>query len=610
MRKRQKIDSLTSARRHLSPLPANIPRSRSNPNLKIQFKKSPKRLRSLSDERGEENQIESSRKSRRNLLSQDNSLGSRMRKRKRVEHSLRVTRTTDIIQEEEEDFESIVENQPNSERGMHKRRLRSRDVLDLDTGTEAEGEESEEELETQAEIEQAYQFNGDLSMTEHDRKLYSLSILENIPTNSQFLLLVDDFHLTTASAKQLARLLRSDLVKLYSAASSTSAEDLEDLTKELLINGIMEARPNFNSYEVEEPDASPRPFTSAEGSIEEEPQFRSKSSKSKNRTGRHSVEPTSSKGSRSGGLRTRGSSSSIGFVTEESDDELSIISTSPVFESGPRIRSTSLPGSNRMAVPRKSGGERRGRHGRSVTDGAVKGKGKSRVSYDPEDDDWESVLPEEDLETSDDPLAATESIHPVGRKRSMSPIAHRTRHSVAPIPVPNPNGRIDRAAKRKAAEKIFGSAQVRAEEMEEDVEEEEAVEESDLMEESTEYEEVEEEDGEMANMSMDSLTLSSSPILTRRTSTATVTRLSSPVVPLRKTRNSRVDPSDGDIESGADDLEEEEEDGLDLKNATEKSLLRIKRDDLVKLCEDRALDGEGTKKDLVFALLGWVSHSL
>ncbi|KAM0746890.1 kinase-like protein, partial [Meredithblackwellia eburnea MCA 4105] len=43
----------------------------------------------------------------------------------------------------------------------------------------------------------------------------------------------------------------------------------------------------------------------------------------------------------------------------------------------------------------------------------------------------------------------------------------------------------------------------------------------------------------------------------------------------------------------------------DLTTATKKNLLRRKRDDLVRLCEERALDGDGTKKELVHALLQW-----
>ncbi|KNF02071.1 TKL protein kinase [Puccinia striiformis f. sp. tritici PST-78] len=61
------------------------------------------------------------------------------------------------------------------------------------------------------------------------------------------------------------------------------------------------------------------------------------------------------------------------------------------------------------------------------------------------------------------------------------------------------------------------------------------------------------------------------------------------------------------------DSEEEEQEGdddddetlVDLSQATSKGLLRLKRDNLVKLCEEREIEAEGTKKDLVQHLLAW-----
>lgn len=50
-----------------------------------------------------------------------------------------------------------------------------------------------------------------------------------------------------------------------------------------------------------------------------------------------------------------------------------------------------------------------------------------------------------------------------------------------------------------------------------------------------------------------------------------------------------------------------DDDEVDLAHATTKSLLRCRRDDLIRLCEERSIIGEGTKKDLVHALLEWVS---
>ena len=46
---------------------------------------------------------------------------------------------------------------------------------------------------------------------------------------------------------------------------------------------------------------------------------------------------------------------------------------------------------------------------------------------------------------------------------------------------------------------------------------------------------------------------------------------------------------------------------LDWKNATQATLLRLRRDDLVKLCSTRSIVPLGTKPQLAQALLEWVS---
>ena len=55
------------------------------------------------------------------------------------------------------------------------------------------------------------------------------------------------------------------------------------------------------------------------------------------------------------------------------------------------------------------------------------------------------------------------------------------------------------------------------------------------------------------------------------------------------------------------DPEEAEDSAVDLAVATEKTLLRLRRDELVQLCADRELPVDGTKKELSQALLDWVS---
>jgi hypothetical protein len=56
----------------------------------------------------------------------------------------------------------------------------------------------------------------------------------------------------------------------------------------------------------------------------------------------------------------------------------------------------------------------------------------------------------------------------------------------------------------------------------------------------------------------------------------------------------------------SDDDDEEEEIDIDLAEATQTSLTRLLRDQLVKLCEARGLEVGGTKPQLAKSLLDWV----
>ncbi|KAH9981096.1 hypothetical protein BGW80DRAFT_1268370 [Lactifluus volemus] len=58
-------------------------------------------------------------------------------------------------------------------------------------------------------------------------------------------------------------------------------------------------------------------------------------------------------------------------------------------------------------------------------------------------------------------------------------------------------------------------------------------------------------------------------------------------------------------ESSHDEFTEEAMEDVDLTIATARSLVRLRRDDLVRLCESRDLDVEGTKPQLAEALLQW-----
>ncbi|KAK7467398.1 hypothetical protein VKT23_004454 [Stygiomarasmius scandens] len=62
---------------------------------------------------------------------------------------------------------------------------------------------------------------------------------------------------------------------------------------------------------------------------------------------------------------------------------------------------------------------------------------------------------------------------------------------------------------------------------------------------------------------------------------------------------------DGDGEGEADEEVMEDENDVDLTVATAKTLVRLRRDDLVRLCESRDLEPVGTKPQLAEALLQW-----
>ncbi|CAL1705317.1 unnamed protein product [Somion occarium] len=81
--------------------------------------------------------------------------------------------------------------------------------------------------------------------------------------------------------------------------------------------------------------------------------------------------------------------------------------------------------------------------------------------------------------------------------------------------------------------------------------------------------------------------------------------------------------AEGDTEESEDNVEEGEDirelsedrdelmnDDIDLSEATTKTLVRLRRDDLVRLCEARNLDASGTKPQLAEALLQWRDQHL
>ncbi|KAI0780459.1 hypothetical protein BD413DRAFT_463707 [Trametes elegans] len=59
------------------------------------------------------------------------------------------------------------------------------------------------------------------------------------------------------------------------------------------------------------------------------------------------------------------------------------------------------------------------------------------------------------------------------------------------------------------------------------------------------------------------------------------------------------------VDEDSEDVEEPMEDDVDLTVATAKTLVRLRRDDLVRLCETRDIEASGTKPQLAEALLQW-----
>ncbi|KAI0371665.1 kinase-like protein [Pilatotrama ljubarskyi] len=62
---------------------------------------------------------------------------------------------------------------------------------------------------------------------------------------------------------------------------------------------------------------------------------------------------------------------------------------------------------------------------------------------------------------------------------------------------------------------------------------------------------------------------------------------------------------DVDVDEEAEESDEPMEDDVDLTVATAKTLVRMRRDDLVRMCETRDIDATGTKSQLAEALLQW-----
>lgn len=74
-------------------------------------------------------------------------------------------------------------------------------------------------------------------------------------------------------------------------------------------------------------------------------------------------------------------------------------------------------------------------------------------------------------------------------------------------------------------------------------------------------------------------------------------------------QGSVIDHGEDDEEDEEEEEAQEHEDPIDLSTATKTSLLRLRRDALVQMCQERDLEETGTKADLATALLDWCAEN-
>ena len=457
MRKRQKREAVHDPNRtHLSPLPTNQTLPRARAAATTMQTASPKRLRSVSTE-FDENASHQSRKGKERAQTQP---VLRQRKRKRS-HALQLSSHGPSSDPNTSEDELISPNR------ILKRRLRSADTLHHDPGEEAEGEQSDSVSANN---------RPDVNMSDHEceplspttappHSPHSLLLIakeKKKPLITQlFSLLADEYNLGLATSRQLLRQKRSDLARLFCLATSTTLSDSEDLTKELLSAGIIEARESA-------PDASPRPFTSAEVSqAEEEIPPLSLLKKSKKPTTRHNLSPPPSNPAISSksvspntaslpATTTKGRSRSLslpGIAKLELSEHRNLRDRNgPV--AGPSGTTTGASGKKLRngKVASKTGAEKVDRRkGKMVTFNESNGS-KTGDNFTDSEESHEETVEESDQGTlSIQRSPTTVSIKSLRlTSKSPSPVAHRTRFAIViPPPLVRP-----RAAKKLAVERI------------------------------------------------------------------------------------------------------------------------------------------------------------
>ncbi|GAA5995946.1 hypothetical protein JCM5350_000244 [Sporobolomyces pararoseus] len=524
-----------------------------------------------------------------------------------------------------------------------KRKRSSGKLVESDSSEEEELEGGEEEIEMREVGESSLQ-DGD-----EDDEAESTETEGEEPAGTDQLGDDDASKLREWPAKKLRTLRRSELVDLFLAlpSSSTAQFDTGSMTKDAFISSIVSARKppsaseSASSNEDDNADASPHPRTSLEPSPEDEIH---------SRRSRRSSTNTRSNGNtktrRNGGGGTRKhpltpphtSGEEDAMVRSDQGEEAEDVDT----KEGTTRRMSRRSSQTEMPPPPLPVNRQHRRTRSNVNE-------KESTNNLRLDKRLNHMIQEEEE----------------GLSKFTSPVAHRTRgqrppsntdqsssSSSAPRTIiANAYGspaRPLRAAKQKAVARIKGKARAEAEDDEEDENDDEAME--------------LEEDGEG-----DVLVLTSDSGGgngqkggrknggRRRSSKTTVKQVETPPsdadeesggeeeeVELEMKSNLRAagraggrhgkvvklssgskskrageeedeepelgeeDDEDQDMEADYEEEEEQEEDEVDLSSATSKSLLRCKKDDLVRLCAERDLENDGrTKKELVDALLQW-----
>ncbi|KAM0792290.1 hypothetical protein ACM66B_004980 [Microbotryomycetes sp. NB124-2] len=415
----------------------------------------------------------------------------------------------------------------------------------------------------------------------------------------------DEYCLYEASARELCSLTRSELARLFGHATGRSLAASGALSKVELAQGIVRARVGSSTSYVVESDEeesdsdSPRPFTS------------------------HEASPAPSPHRRLG--RTRSSRSS---AAADHDDNVKVVAQRPGRTRGHmRTRSESLTDvfaaaslEDSSASKPESRVQLRPRRRSSLRDAAATELDEHEVGKRLQSvlrDGHRSPRPRQRRSHLEALEEATENKISSSRLPSYTPIAFRTRGTTT-VASPTGSPRPTRAAKAQATARIVQRS---------------------LQEASSE----ESASADDLDMDLDDAAANVADATPRqkgrhRISTATPSdaddesddesadELSDKednrdtLVALqgtRQLRNGKVVPLIEEVfeditEDQAAEAEEDEnndmddnDDEVDLMTATSKTLLRYRRDDLLRLCEERGVELDGTKKELVQALLQW-----